>query len=186
MPSPPQPAMTLPPDQVKERARRVRLILLDVDGVLTDGTVHVHSAGGESKPFFIRDGLGMVWARGQGIEVGLLSGRPSEATTRRAAELGLRIVSQGGSDKRGAFADILATHGYTEAEVAYMGDDLVDLPILARAGLSTAPADAVNDVRSRVHWTSRWPGGRGAVRELVELVLEAQGRWSDIVDAHRA
>lgn len=178
--------MALPLDQVHQRARLVRLILLDVDGVLTDGTIDVHSGGGETKPFFIRDGLGIVWARREGLEVGLLSGRPSDATTRRANELGLRIVSQGSNDKRGAFADILATHGYRDEEVAYMGDDLVDLPILGRAGLSTAPADAVDDVRSRVHWTSQWPGGRGAVRELVELVLQAQGRWSSIVDGYCA
>lgn len=176
--------MALPFEQVQARARRVRLILLDVDGVLTDGTVQIRSTDGESKAFYIRDGLGMVWARKQGLEVGLLSGRPSDATTRRAAELGLRIVSQGSNDKRGAFADILKTHDLVEDDVAYMGDDLVDLPILGRVGLSTAPADAVDDVRSRVHWTSRWPGGRGAVRELVELVLVAQGRWDGIVDAH--
>lgn len=176
--------MPLDFNQIQERARRVRLILLDVDGVLTDGTVDIHSNGGESKPFFIRDGLGMVWARKEGIEVGLLSGRTSEATTRRAQELGLSIVSQGGIDKRRAFADIVATHGFRDDEVAYMGDDLVDLPILGRVGLSTAPADAVDDVRSRVHWTSQRPGGRGAVRELVELVLSAQGRWSPLVHAH--
>src|SRR5688572_22257926 len=105
--------MALTPELVHERARRVRLILLDVDGVLTDGTVDIHSTGGESKPFFIRDGLGMVWARKEGIEVGLLSGRPSEATTRRAGELGLQIVSQGSNDKRGAFAHILSTHGFS-------------------------------------------------------------------------
>ncbi len=176
--------MPLPLEHVQQRARNIRLILLDVDGVLTDGTVDIHSTGGESKPFFVRDGLGIVWARREGIEVGLLSGRPSDATTRRAAELGITMVSQGGSDKRGAFDGLLAAHGFGEDEVAYMGDDLVDLPILRRAGLSTAPADAVDDVRSRVHWTSRWPGGRGAVRELVELILAAQGRWPAIVDAH--
>lgn len=178
--------MPLTPEQIHERASRIRLILLDVDGVLTDGTVHVHSTGGESKPFFIRDGLGMVWARREGLEVGLLSGRPSEATTRRARELGLRIVSQGSNDKRQAFADILATYGYVAGDVAYMGDDLVDLPILHQAGLSAAPADAVDDVRSQVHWVSGRAGGRGAVRELVELVLVAQGRWTGIVDGHRA
>ena len=178
--------MPLTPELVHDRARRVRLILLDVDGVLTDGTVDIHSTGGESKPFFIRDGLGMVWARREGIEVGLLSGRPSEATTRRAGELGLQIVSQGSHDKRGAFAHILSTHGFAVEDVAYMGDDLVDLPILRQAGLSTAPADAVDDVRSRVDWVSRHPGGRGAVRELVELVLSAQGRWAGIVNAHQA
>jgi 3-deoxy-D-manno-octulosonate 8-phosphate phosphatase (KDO 8-P phosphatase) len=170
---------------IQERARRVRLILLDVDGVLTDGSILIHSNGGESKHFFIRDGLAMVWARREGLEVGLLSGRPSEATTRRAQELGLTIVSQGGHDKRAAFAAILAAHGVPADEVAYMGDDLVDLPILGQVGLSTAPADAVDDVRSRVHWVSRAPGGRGAVRELIELVLGAQGRWAPLLDAHQ-
>lgn len=178
--------MPLTLEAVQERARRVRLILLDVDGVLTNGTVDIHSAGGESKPFFVRDGLGMVWARKEGIEVGLLSGRPSDATSRRAAELGVRIVSQGSHDKREAFAHILASHGFAAEEVAYMGDDLVDLPILAKTGLSTAPADAVDDVRIQVDWISRFDGGRGAVRELVELVLAAQGRWSGIVSAYRA
>jgi 3-deoxy-D-manno-octulosonate 8-phosphate phosphatase (KDO 8-P phosphatase) len=176
--------MALTPEQIHERARRIRLILLDVDGVLTDGTVDIHATGGESKPFFVRDGLGMVWARREGIEVGLLSGRPSDATTRRAGELGLRIVWQGGNDKRDAFATILSSHGFAADEVAYMGDDLVDLPILAQAGLSTAPADAVDAIRSHVDWISRHPGGRGAVRELVELILGAQGRWTDIVNAH--
>jgi 3-deoxy-D-manno-octulosonate 8-phosphate phosphatase (KDO 8-P phosphatase) len=176
--------MPLSPDQVHERARRVRLILLDVDGVLTDGTVDIHGLGDESKAFFIRDGLSLVWARREGLEVGLLSGRPSEATTRRAAELGLRIVSQGSNDKRAAFASILTGHGFAAAEVAYMGDDLVDLPILRQVGLSTAPADAVDDVRSRVDWVSRHAGGRGAVRELVELVLRAQGRWDGLVDSY--
>lgn len=178
--------MPLSPEQVQERARRVRLILLDVDGVLTDGTVDIHGAGDESKSFFIRDGLSIVWARREGVEVGLLSGRPSEATTRRAAELGLTIVSQGRSDKRVAFADILRSHDLAAADVAYMGDDLVDLPVLGQAGLSTAPADAVDDVRSRVDWVSRHRGGRGAVRELVELVLAAQGRWTGIVETYLA
>lgn len=178
--------MPLELDRVHERARRVRLVLLDVDGVLTDGTVLISATGGEAKPFSIRDGLGIVWARKSGLEVGLLSGRASEATTRRAAELGIPIVWQGGSDKREAFRAILADHGYAADEVAYMGDDLVDLPILARAGLSTAPADAVDDVRSRVHWVSRHPGGRGAVRDLVELILGAQQRWTTIVAAHEA
>jgi 3-deoxy-D-manno-octulosonate 8-phosphate phosphatase (KDO 8-P phosphatase) len=176
--------MPIPFDNAQERARRVRLILLDVDGVLTDGTVHIRSDGGEAKPFFIRDGLGMVVARREGIEVGLLSGRPSEATTRRADELGLRIVSQGSNDKRAAYADILANYGYQDHDVAYMGDDIVDLPILRQAGLATCPADAIEDVQSRVHWVSSRPGGRGAVRELIELVLTAQGRWTTILNAH--
>ena len=176
--------MPLDRHDLQARAARIRLLLLDVDGVLTDGTVFIHGTGGESKPFFIRDGLSLVWARRLGLEVGLLSGRPSEATSRRATELGIQIVVQGGTDKRIGYADVLATHGFADAEVAYMADDLLDLPVLTRAGLSTAPADAVEEVRSRVHWVSRHPGGRGAVRELVELLLRAQGRWDALIDSY--
>lgn len=177
--------MLLPPEEVVVRARRVRLLLLDVDGVLTPGTIDVASAGGESKSFFIRDGLGLVWAKRFGMEVGLLSGRPSDATTRRARELGLSIVVQGSNDKRGGYTSILADHGYSDEDVAYMGDDLVDLPILARVGLATAPADSVDDVRRRVHWMSQHPGGRGAVRELVELLLRAQGHWDSLLGSYQ-
>lgn len=158
-------------------------MLLDVDGVLTDGTVSINSMGGESKPFFIRDGAAIVWARREGLEVGLLSGRPSEATSRRAAELGLEIVSQGGPDKRRAYADILTRCGYRDEEVGYMGDDILDLPILGRVGLSATPADAVDDVRTRVHWVSRAGGGRGAVRELIEVILTAQDKWGRVLNA---
>jgi 3-deoxy-D-manno-octulosonate 8-phosphate phosphatase (KDO 8-P phosphatase) len=152
-----------------------------VDGVLTDGTVAIDSVGGESKAFFIRDGAAMVWASREGLEVGLLSGRPSEATTRRAAELGLKIVSQGGPFKVPGYESILAARGLADDQVAYMADDLLDLAVLGRVGLSAAPADAVEDVRSRVHWVSRSDGGRGAVRELLEVVLDAQGKWDRIV-----
>jgi 3-deoxy-D-manno-octulosonate 8-phosphate phosphatase (KDO 8-P phosphatase) len=171
-------------DDLQARATRVRLLLFDVDGVLTDGRVAIHAGGGESKLFFIRDGLALVWARRVGLDVGLLSGRPSDTTSRRAAELGIRIVVQGGTDKRVGYADILAMHGYADEDVAYMADDLLDLPVLTRVGLSSAPADAVDDVRRRVHWVSQHPGGRGAVRELVELVLRAQGRWDGLVDSY--
>jgi 3-deoxy-D-manno-octulosonate 8-phosphate phosphatase (KDO 8-P phosphatase) len=175
--------MPLTLHEVNARAQQIRLLLLDVDGVLTDGAVSIDSAGGEAKAFFIRDGISLIWARREGVEVGLLSGRTSATTTRRAAELGINIVSQGGTDKRLGYADILTAHGYADADVAYMGDDVLDLPVLGRVGLSAAPADAVDDVRSRVHWVSRHAGGRGAVRELVEVVLRAKGRWDPIVNA---
>ena len=168
-------------DDLQARARRVRLLLLDVDGVLTDGTVSIDTSGGEAKQFFIRDGISLIWARRAGVNAGLLSGRASATTTRRAAELGISIVWQGGPDKRIGYADILSTHGYDDRDVAYMGDDVLDLPVLGRVGLSAAPADAVDDVRARVHWVSQHCGGRGAVRELVELVLRAQGQWDPIV-----
>ena len=178
--------MSLDRDQLQARAARIRLLLLDVDGVLTDGTVLIHGTRGESKRFFIRDGLALVWAKRLGLEVGFLSGRPSETTSRRATELGVQIVVQGGTDKQTGYEAILDRHGFTDTEVAYMADDLLDLPVLARAGLSTAPADAADEVRSRVHWVSRHPGGHGAVRELVELLLRAQARWDALVDSYLA
>jgi 3-deoxy-D-manno-octulosonate 8-phosphate phosphatase (KDO 8-P phosphatase) len=177
--------MRLTPEELVLRARRVRLLLLDVDGVLTPGTIDIASGGGETKSFFIRDGLGLVWARRFGIEVGLLSGRPSEATTRRASELGLRIVVQGSNDKRGGYAAIVGDHGYADEDVAYMGDDLVDLPVLGRVGLATAPADCVDEVRNSVHWLSQYRGGHGAVRELVELLLKAQNHWDGLVSSYQ-
>lgn len=176
--------MPLALEDVHARARRVRLLLLDVDGVLTDGAVGIRSTPDEHKNFFIRDGLALHWARQEGLTVGLLSGRPSAATDRRATELGITIVSQDGPDKRRAYAGILASNKFSDADVAYMGDDLLDLPILGRVGLATSPADAVEDVKARVHWISAAPGGRGAVRELVELVLRARGRWDAVVRRH--
>jgi 3-deoxy-D-manno-octulosonate 8-phosphate phosphatase (KDO 8-P phosphatase) len=173
--------MPLSQAEFNDRARSVRLLLLDVDGVLTDGTVAIDSTGGEAKSFFIRDGAAIVWAGRQGLEVGLLSGRPSRATSRRATELGIRILWQRGSDKIHGFEDILATHGLRPEDVCYMGDDLLDLPVLRRAGLSAAPADAAPEVRERVHWVSAEPGGRGAVREIIEVLLRARGSWDTVV-----
>jgi 3-deoxy-D-manno-octulosonate 8-phosphate phosphatase (KDO 8-P phosphatase) len=168
-------------EELRARACRIRLILLDVDGVLTDGTVSIHSAGGESKSFHIRDGAGIIWAGREGLEVGLLSGRPSEATSRRAAELGIKLVFQTGPDKKRSYSEILALRKCSDEQIAYMADDLLDITVLDRVGLSAAPADAVAEVRARVHWVSAHPGGRGAVRELLELVLRAQGKWDRIL-----
>jgi len=169
------------PEEIAARARRIRLLLLDVDGVLTDGLVQIESAGRESKAFSIRDGAALVWAQRIGLQIGLLSGRPSEATTRRAAELGIDTVIQHTQDKREPFEALIAERGLAADEVAYMGDDLLDLPVLSRVGLAAAPSDAVPDVLSRVHWVSQYPGGRGAVRELVEMVLRAQRSWDTLV-----
>ena len=164
-----------------DRARRIRLILLDVDGVLTDGKIQVHADGTESKQFDIKDGTGVVLAQKAGIRVGLLSARQSASTTERAAQLRITIVRQGALDKLSEYDAIRAELGLADEEVAYMGDDLLDLPVLARVGLGTAPADAVPDVRAAAHWVSRQRGGDGAVRELAELVLKAQGRWDALV-----
>jgi 3-deoxy-D-manno-octulosonate 8-phosphate phosphatase (KDO 8-P phosphatase) len=173
--------MGLDPAELEARARRVTLVLLDVDGVLTDGSVWIGADGAEAKQFSIRDGTGIVLAQREGVSVGLVSGRPSAATTRRAAELGIGLVVQGANDKRKVVDEILAVRELEVADVAYMGDDLVDLPVLRRVGLAAAPADAVDEVRSRADWVSRFRGGHGAVREFLEVVLRARQRWPAIV-----
>lgn len=164
-----------------ERARRIRLVLLDVDGVLTDGAILLGPKGTEHKRFHVRDGAAIVWAQRAGLLTGLLSGRRAGATSARAAQLAIPIVTQGRMDKAVAYERILATHELDDQHVAYMGDDLLDLPVLRRVGLSAAPADAVDEVLRAVHWTSTHAGGHGAVRELVELILKAQGRWETVV-----
>ncbi len=171
-------------DDIDARASRVRLILFDVDGVLTDGRVTINHDGTESKTFAIRDGIAMVWAQRAGIRVGFLSARLSSTTPHRAAQLGITLVYHGVSSKLATYQAIVADLGITDAEIAYMGDDIVDLAVLARVGLSVAPADAVDDVKARVHWVTERAGGAGAARELVERVLKVQGHWDDVIDAY--
>lgn len=173
-------ASASPAPQLLDKASRIRLLLFDVDGVLTDGVVVMHADGSESKGFHIRDGAAIVWAQRAGLTVGLLSARSSGATTHRAAQLAVRIVAQGISSKLTTYEQILRDAGLDDAAVAYMGDDLLDLPVIARVGLSGAPADAAAEVRERVDWVSHEGGGRGAVREFIELVLRAQKRWDGI------
>jgi 3-deoxy-D-manno-octulosonate 8-phosphate phosphatase (KDO 8-P phosphatase) len=169
---------------LNERAAGIRLLLFDVDGVLTDGVVVMHADGSESKGFHIRDGAAMVWAQRAGLTVGLLSARSSAATSQRAAQLAIRLVMQGVRSKRDAYDRILRDTGLQDDAVAYMGDDLLDLPVLARAGLSAAPMDAAPEVRERVNWVSAAGGGRGAVREFIEMVLRAQQRWDAVLDEY--
>ena len=166
------------------RAARVRLVLLDVDGVLTDGGVELNGDGTESKRFFIRDGIAMVWAQRAGLTVGILSARSSPSTHQRAAQLGITLVYQGVSSKLHTYDQIVGDIGLDDEQVAYMGDDVVDLGVLARVGLAAAPADAVAEVRDVVHMLAQAPAGRGAVREFLELILKAQGRWAGIVASH--
>jgi 3-deoxy-D-manno-octulosonate 8-phosphate phosphatase (KDO 8-P phosphatase) len=155
----------------------IKLLLLDVDGVLTDGRIVVHADGTESKAFSIRDGSAIVWAQRAGLAVGLLSARTAPATAVRAAQLGITTVVQGSANKLAGYEQILSRAGLVDDEVGYMGDDLQDLPVLRRAGFSAAPADAAPEVRRAVQWVSTSGGGRGAVRECIEHVLRAQGQW---------
>ena len=170
---------------IEARAARIRLILFDVDGVLTDGRVVLHGDGTESKQFHVRDGIVMVWAQRVGLKIGLLSARMSATTAERASQLGITLVHQGVPSKIEAYEEIVGDIGLNDDEVAYMGDDIVDLAVLGRVGLAAAPADAVPEVRERVHWISPSAGGCGAARELLELILRAQGRWDTIVNSFR-
>ena len=166
---------------IQDQAARVRLILFDVDGVLTAGTLLLHPDGSESKVFDIKDGTGIVWAQRLGLTVGFLSARSSAATAQRAAQLGITLVHQGVASKLETYEQIADSLMLDDQQIAYMGDDILDLPVLARVGLAAAPADASDDVRSRVHWIAKANGGAGAARELIELILRTQGLWDSVL-----
>ncbi len=163
------------------RCRALKLLLSDVDGVMTDGTVLLLPDGREAKAFHIRDGLGVVLAQRAGLRVGLLSGRSSDVVTRRAAELGIALVRQGVADKGQALATLLAEQALDPREVAFIGDDLNDLPVLTQVGLSAAPADAPLEVRAQAFMVTEAAGGRGCLREFVEAILRARGDWEGLV-----
>ena len=160
-----------------ERCRAIELILTDVDGVMTDGTLLLFPDGTEAKSFHVRDGLAVVLAHAAGLRTGLISGRSSESVTRRAAELGMAVVRQGVKDKGAALREVLAEQGLTARQVAYIGDDIVDLPVLAEVALSAAPADAAFEVKAQVFMIMEARGGRGCLREFVEAILRARGDW---------
>lgn len=171
---------------VTERAAKIRLILFDVDGVLTDGKILLHADGTESKQFDIRDGSAIVWAQRLGFIVGVLSARHSAATAQRAAQLGITLVHQGVQSKLETYEQIVDTQLLDDEQVAYMGDDVLDLPVLTKVGLAAAPADAADDVRGRVHWVSPARGGDCAARQLIELILKSQDKWDGLVAAYLA
>jgi 3-deoxy-D-manno-octulosonate 8-phosphate phosphatase (KDO 8-P phosphatase) len=169
------PALPLDDDELARRARELEWLLLDVDGVLTDGRLLYTAEGEAMKAFHVRDGLGIRRARQAGLKVGVLSGRRSPALERRARDLALDALVTGRDDKGPAFQELLAAHGTTAERVAYVGDDLQDLPVLERCGLAFAPADAVPEVRARVHRVLAARGGEGAVREVADLLVRARG-----------
>lgn len=171
--------------ELTDRAIRIELLLLDVDGVLTDGSVIYTDSGEELKRFHVRDGSGLKLWRKAGKRAAIVSGRSSAAVDRRAAELSIGPVLQGRDDKHRAFDEVLSTLGLTAEQVCALGDDLADLPILTRAGLAIAVADACREVREAAHLTTISPGGRGAVREAVEWLLKLQGRWNELIAGYR-
>jgi 3-deoxy-D-manno-octulosonate 8-phosphate phosphatase (KDO 8-P phosphatase) len=169
------------PDEIERRARRIKLLLMDCDGVLTDGRIELLENGDESKTFHTRDGHGIVLLHRAGLETGIISGRSSTLVERRARELGMKHVRQGTWDKIKDYEDLLVEAGADEAAVAFIGDDVTDIPLMQRAGLAVAVADAVSETRAAAHYVTQLPGGFGAVREVCELILKAQGHWSDLM-----
>ena len=171
---------------MNDKVSRIKLLLLDVDGVLTDGRIYVDNNGVESKTFDVKDGHGLKLVQRAGIKVGLITGRQSEVVNYRAKELGIGMVFQGVKNKLEVYAKILADLGLRDEEVAYMGDDLVDLPVLRRVGFSATVQDASEEVKPFVHYISRLKGGRGAVRELCEHILKEDGCWISVTARYQA
>jgi 3-deoxy-D-manno-octulosonate 8-phosphate phosphatase (KDO 8-P phosphatase) len=165
---------------MKERLQKVKMLLLDVDGVLTDGRIIYSSDGTETKAFDVKDGHGLKMIQRAGIKVGIITGRQSTVVEHRAKELGINIVYQGVKDKLVPFREILDTCSISEDEIAYVGDDIVDLPILLRVGFAATVADALPEVRERVHYVSDRMGGKAAVREICDLILKESGRWDSV------
>jgi len=168
----------------KRSIEKVRLLLLDVDGVLTDGRIIYDNNGIESKAFHVRDGHGLKLLQRAGIKVGIITGRSSEIVSHRAAELGIDIVYQGAKTKLEPYEQILADLNLSDQQVAYVGDDLVDLPILRRVGCSFTVADAVADIKPYVDYITTLPGGHGAVREVCDMLLRQSGLWDSVTDRY--
>jgi 3-deoxy-D-manno-octulosonate 8-phosphate phosphatase (KDO 8-P phosphatase) len=170
--------------KVKPDLKAIELLVLDVDGVLTDGRVFIHSDGGESKGFNILDGHGIrMWQRA-GLKVALLSGRASAATTRRAQELEIPHVLQDCKAKLPALQQLLAELGLSPEQAAYVGDDLMDLPIVRRVGLGVAVANAVDELKEQADYVTVRRGGEGAVREVIEYLLKGSGRWASLMERY--
>jgi 3-deoxy-D-manno-octulosonate 8-phosphate phosphatase (KDO 8-P phosphatase) len=170
------------------RLRRVRLLLLDVDGVMTDGRLfYVPGPDGamvETKGFDTQDGVGLIWAHEAGLVTGLISGRDSPAVVARAEMLRFTYVYQGRLAKVASYEEILAKAGVTDEQAAFVGDDLTDAAVMVRAGLAVAVQNARPEVKRIAHYVTRQPGGHGAVREVVELLLQAQGKWAGILEKY--
>lgn len=158
----------------------IKLLLLDVDGVMTDGRIIYGNDGNEVKAFDVKDGHGLKLLQRAGIQVGIITGRQSTIVDRRAAELGIELVYQGAKDKQLPFREILQKLALEPVEVAYAGDDLVDLPVMRQVGFSATVADAMDEVKAAAHLVTRRAGGRGAVREICDYLLKESGRWSAV------
>ena len=166
------------------KAAAIRCVVFDVDGVLTDGRIILGPGGEELKAFDVRDGLRMVLARQSGMRTAIITGRSSGSVERRARELGVDHLFQGAGDKVTCMNDIMSREGLAAGEIAFLGDDLPDLPAMGAAGLAAAVADAAPEVRRAADWVAQRPGGRGAAGEFVEFLLRSQGRWEDLAGTY--
>jgi len=166
---------------IERRAARIKLLLMDCDGVLTDGRLTLLENGDEQKTFNVRDGHGIVLLHRAGLKTGIISGRKSTSTERRAQDLGISYVIQNSLNKIKDFEELLALIDIPESEVAFVGDDVTDIPLMQRAELAVAVADATEETRHAAHWITSVSGGYGAVREVAELILKAQGRWHELM-----
>ena len=171
---------------VRARVEKVRLLGLDVDGVMTDGRLYYHDDGSESKVFDVRDGHGIKMLQRGEIKIALLSGRRSPCVEKRAQDLGITYVSQGIGNKVEILEQFLSKEGLTLEQAAFMGDDLVDLPVMSAVGLPIAVADASEYLFERAHYVTASPGGQGAVREVAELILAVQGKWNAVAKPYFA
>ncbi|HOW56625.1 MAG TPA: HAD-IIIA family hydrolase [Smithellaceae bacterium] len=165
---------------VKEKLSRVKMLIMDVDGVLTDGRIIMDDAGRETKNFDVRDGHGIKVVQRYGIKVVLLTGRRSEVVKRRARDLDIKQVYQKVFNKKEILAEILRKNKLQAAEVAFIGDDIIDIPVLRAVGFAAAVGDALDVVKKAVDYVTKHGGGRGAVREVCEMILQAQGKWPEI------
>lgn len=175
-------ALTATGAALAARCARIEVMIVDVDGVLTDGTILVDDRGVETKHFHVRDGSGVQFWRKAGKRIAILSGRFAPLVNRRAAELGIHPVIQGVSSKAEPFVRLLRELSVEPHQVCFVGDDLADLPAMRAAGLAACPADAATEVKAAAQLVTTARGGRGAVREVVETILKAQNRWQDVVN----
>jgi YrbI family 3-deoxy-D-manno-octulosonate 8-phosphate phosphatase len=167
-----------------QQCQQIEIVLSDVDGVLTDGRVVLDNQGIEAKCFHIRDGMGIALWQKAGYRFGMVSLRSSQVVKVRAAELGIEIVRQGAGDKLAAAGEILEQSGLELKQLCYIGDDLPDLPLVRAAGLGVAVADAAEELRRTADYVTTAPGGAGAVREIIEMILKIQRRWDDVIQAY--
>jgi 3-deoxy-D-manno-octulosonate 8-phosphate phosphatase (KDO 8-P phosphatase) len=169
-----------------DKASNVRLMAFDIDGVMTDGHLYFSPQGDEMKTFFSRDGLGLKMLARSGVKLAIITGRDSAIVTRRAENLGIKLVFQGVEDKRGAMARLLESEGLDFAQAGYMGDDVVDLGVMNACGFSAAVPDCHSAVRQIADYVARAPAGAGAVREVCELLLQEQGNFDSTLAAYRS